>query len=176
MPELLEGLAQLARERGHSLQRASRELTGEPEGFLIVTREVCKFVGLLSDIWATQRGRLGRGGVPAKRLLQECDLLLDVGQAPAHYLGLAVKVWHERGLPAELADPVLADVEAARGQLSALLDEVRKAREQAAAPPRISADPEGLARRIQQADEGREWVRLADAVSGMWKGGPPQEE
>jgi hypothetical protein len=108
--------------------------------------------------------------------LQECDLLLDTGRAPAYHLGFVVKVWHERDLSAELADPIYAAGGAARERLNALWEENRIAREQPAAPPRASAEREALKWRTQQTDEGREWGRLADAVSGMQQGSPPRQE
>jgi hypothetical protein len=176
MPELLEGLEQLARERGNSLERASQELAGEPEGFLVVARETCKFIGLLSDFWAVTGVRLRKGGVPAKRLLQVCDMLLGLGEARAKELSLVVNVWPERDLPAEMAGPIYADVQAARERLDALLEDVRKTRAWAAARPRIAADPEELKRRIRQADEKGEWVSLTDAGSQTQQGGPPTKE
>jgi hypothetical protein len=176
MPELLEGLEQLARERSDSIQRASRELSGEPEGFLIVTREMCKFVDLLSDFWDVMEMRCRSGGVPAKRLVHQCDWLLGMGEVPARYLSLIVKVWHERSLPAEMASPTYEYVQSSQERLKTLMAKVRKTREWAAAPPRLSADPEHLKQRISQADEGGAWVRMGEAVSRMRQGGPPKKE
>jgi hypothetical protein len=176
MPELLEGLEQLARERGDSLQRASKELTGEPEGFLIVTREVCKFVDLLADFWDVMEMRFQNGGVPARRLLHQCDRLLSLAEAPAHYLALVIKVWQERNLPPRMAQPTYDYAQSSQERLNALLGKIRKARDWAAVPPRIDADPEQLKQRVRQADEGREWVRIADAVSRLRQGVPTNEE
>lgn len=176
MPELLEGLEQLAREHSDTLQRASRELTGEPEGFLIVTREVCKYVDFLCDFWDVIEMRLRNGGISAKRLVQQCDRLLSMGEVPAHYLALVIKVWRERSLPSPMAQPTYDYVRLSQERLNALLAKARKAREWAATPPRISADPEKIKQRISQADEKGEWVRIADAVSRMRQGGPPKEE
>jgi hypothetical protein len=176
MPELLEGLEQLARERSDSLQRASRELTGEPEGFLIVTREVCKLVDLLTDFWDVMGMRFQNGGVAAKRLVYLCDRLLRLGEVPAHYLALVIKEWHERSLPARMAAPTYDYVHSSREHLNALMEKVHKIREWAAAPPRISADPEKLKQRISQADEKGEWVKITDAVSRMRQGVPRREE
>jgi hypothetical protein len=176
MPELLDGLEQLARERSDSLQRASRELAGEPEGFLIVAREVCKFVDLLADFWEVMELRWRNGGVPAKRLLHQCDRLLGMGEIPAHYLALVLKVWHERSLPAQMAQPTYDYVLSSQQRLNALLEKVRQTHEWATTPPRISADPEKLKQRISQADEKGEWVRIADVVSRLRQGTSPQEE
>jgi hypothetical protein len=63
MPELLERLGQLANERGESIQRASRELAGEPEGFLILARDLCRYVGLLADYWEVVELQLRKGGI-----------------------------------------------------------------------------------------------------------------
>lgn len=176
MPELLDGLEQLARERSDSLQRATHELTGEPEGFLIVTREICKFVDLLCDFWDVMEMRFGNGGVPAKRLVYLCDRLLGMGEVPVHYLALVIKVWHERSLPARMAQPTYDYVQSSQERLNALLGKIRKTREWAAAPNRISADPEKLKQRISQADEGGEWMRIADVVSRIRQGVPPHKE
>src|SRR5207253_2175929 len=79
MPEVLERLEQLAREQGNSLQRASQDqdLTGDPQGFLIVTRLVCRFIEHLSDLWTLTTESLRTGGLPAPRLLRICDLLAE---------------------------------------------------------------------------------------------------
>jgi hypothetical protein len=176
MPELLERLGQLAHERGDSIQRASRDLAGAPEGFLIVTREMCNFVRLLADFWDAVGLELRRGGLPGKELLRWCDMLLNVGELPARYLALVVKVWGERDLPTEMAKPIYADVLSARERLEALMNHVRKAREHASAPPRIAADPEALKRRIREADEKGEWVRPGTPGSPMRQGSPPKKE
>jgi hypothetical protein len=176
MPELLEGLEQLTCERANSLQRASRELTAEPEGFLLVAREACKFVELLSDFWTVMGLRLRKGGVPAKRLLQASDSLIEMGAYYADYLGRVVEEWPARNLPAEMAGATYAEVQTARKRLNALVEEVRKTRGLAAAPSRISADAEELKRRIKQADEKGEWVRLADAGSRPGQAGQPKKE
>jgi hypothetical protein len=161
MPELLEGLEELARQRGSSLERASRELTEEPEGFLIVAREACGFVELLSYFWEVIKRRLRKGGVPAKELLQRCDTLLKMHDPPAEYLSRVIAAWHEKTLPPEMAEETYADVLSARERLDALTEDVRKARAGAAAPPRISADLEEVKRRIKQTDDGGGWVNLS---------------
>ena len=176
MPELLAGLEQLARERSDSLQRASRELAGEPEGFSIITRELCKFVELLSDFWHVMEARCRNGGVPAKRLVHQCDWLLGVGEVSARHLALVVKVWHERSLPASSAQPTYESVRSSQDRLNALMGKVRKTREWAVAPSRIAADLEEVKKRIVQADEGREWMRIADVVSRMRQESPPIKE
>jgi hypothetical protein len=176
MAELLEGLEQLARERGSSLQRASQELTAERDGFLIVVRETGNFIGLLSDFWAVMEARCRNGGVPAKHLLRVCDLLLNMGAYWGEYLDLAIERWHERDQPAAVGESAYADVQAARQRLSTLVEVVRETRKQAAAGPRISAEPEQVQARIKQADEGSEWVSLADAISRMRQKGPAAKE
>jgi hypothetical protein len=176
MPELLEGLEQLTCERGNSLQRASRELTAEPEGFLLVAREACKFVELLCDFWTVIGLRLRKGGVPAKRLLQVADGLVKMGDFYTDYLGRVVEEWPERNLPVEWAEATYAEVQSARQRLNALMEDVRKTRGRAAAPSRISADPAELKRRIKQTDEKGEWVCLTDAGSRIGQGGSQKQE
>lgn len=174
MPELLAGLEQLARERSDSLQRASRELAGEPEGFLIVTRELCNFVELLTDFWDVMVARCCNGGVPAKRLIHQCEWLLKVGEVSARHLALVVKVWHERSLPTSSAQTTYDSVRSSQDRLNALMGKVRKTRQWAGTPPRVAAEPEEVKKRIVQADEGREWMRIADVVSRMRQEGPPE--
>jgi hypothetical protein len=176
MPELLEGLEQLARERDDSLQRASKELIKEPEGFLIAVRETCKLVETLSDFWDVMGLMLRRGGVSAKRLLRACDMLVQMSDYYSDFLGRAVEEWPERNLPGERVETIYADTLSARKRLDALMEDVRKTRERAAMPPRISADPEELKQRIKQADEGGKWMNLTDAVSQIRQGGPPRKE
>src|SRR2546428_89607 len=108
---------QQARERADSLQRASGILTGETEGFLVFARENCGFVGLLCLIWKMMILRLRGGGVPTKLFVQECDLLLTLIATPEHFLHQIARVWHERTLPDEVAEPIYAEIQAARDQL-----------------------------------------------------------
>jgi hypothetical protein len=170
MPELLEGLEQLTLERSNSVLRVSRELAGEPEGFLIVTNEICKFIDLVCDIWDVIEMRLRSGGLPAKRLVVICERLISAVEKPADELIQATKVWHKRSLPSGMAQRVYNHVESTQARLNTFLEKVRKARELSAIPPRISADPEKLKQRISQADEEGKWMRLADVVSRIRQG------
>src|SRR5262249_37580930 len=154
----------------------SKALAGQTEGLLIVAKDSCHFVGFLSVIWAVVQWRFRQGGVPGKRLLQECDLLLNLSAGVGKQLALIDKVWQERGLPREVAHPIYKEVEAARVSLDALVQEVHKVRERAATPPRIAVDPEKLKQRIREADEGREWVKLSDIVSQMRQGSSAKQE
>ena len=175
MVELLDQLGRLAKERADSLQRASRALAGEDEGLLFVANDSCNFVKLLSVIWTAVKSCLLRHGVPAKFLLQECDLLLDLSAAVGQHLALIDKVWQERRLPDEVAQPVYKEVQEARAVLDALVPVVLKTREWAATPPRIAPDLDELKQRIRNADEAGEWVKLAGAVSRMRQGGSPNQ-
>ena len=175
MVDVLDQLGELAKERADSLQRSSKALAGQAEGLLVVAKDSCNFVRLLSVIWTVMKLRLQRG-LPAKLLVQECGLLLDLGAGAGKQLALIDGVWQERGLPSEVARPIHDDVEAARASLDALVQDVRKIRELAAAPPRISADPTEMKQRIRQADEAGEWVKLSDVVSQMRPAGAPKQE
>ena len=135
MPDLLEELEELTREHDNSLRRASRKLNGEPEGFLVAAREVCRFVGVLSDLWAVTGVLLRKVGLPGQRLLRACDMILKMGEARANDFGLIAKEWDKMKIPAEMAKPILDEVQAARKRLDALMEEVRKTREWAAASP-----------------------------------------
>ena len=164
---MTEVLERLARERADSLQRASGGLTGEAEGFLIFSRETCSYLALLSLIWEVMMLRLHRGGVPAKLLVQECDLLLGFLDGPENFLHHIARVWHERSLPDELAKPIYAEVQSARERLNSLAESVRGTRELFAKAPRLVADPEELKHRVKQADEGQHWVPLRDVIAQL---------
>ena len=176
MVEVLDQLGELAKERAGSLERLSKALAGHAEGLLIVGEDSCNFVRFLSVLWAVVQLRFRRGGVPGKRLLQECDLFLNLSAGVGRQLALIDKVWQERGLPSEVAQPIYNEIEAARVTLDSLVQEVRKVQELAAAPPRIAADPDQLKQRIREADEGGAWVRLSDVVSQMRQHGSPKQE
>jgi len=105
--------------------------------------------------------RFRKGGVPGKRLLHECDLLIQLSTGAGQRLALVNKEWPARALPIEVAQPIYNEVQAARGLLDSLVRDVHKVREWAATPPRMSADPEDLKQRIKQADEGETWIKLS---------------
>jgi hypothetical protein len=176
MVEILDQLGEFAKERASSLERTSKALAGQAEGLLVVAEDSCNFVRFLCVIWAVVQLRFRKGGVPSKRLLQECDLLLNLGAGVGKQLALIDKVWRERGLPSEVAEPIFKEVEAAGVSLDSLLQEVHKVRELAATPPRLAADPDKLKQRIREADERGEWVKLSDMVSQMRQRGSPTQE
>jgi hypothetical protein len=175
MVEVLDQLGQLAKERANSLQRTSGALAGDAEGLLVVAKDACQFAQFLAVIWSVMQMRFRKGGVPAKRLLDECDLLLEMGTGTEQHLFLINKVWQERGLTGELAQSIYNEIQETRRGLDLLVRAVREARAQAAAPPRLSATPEMLKQRIRQADEAGEWVKLTDAVSQMRQVSSKQE-
>jgi len=175
MVEVVDQLGTLAKERANSLQRTSEALAGAEEGLLVIASDSCHFVKFLRVIWAVLQVRVRKGGVPAKRLLQECDLLLEIGAGLAQHLFLINKVWQERKLAGELAQSIYQEVQETRGILESLVHTVRQTREQAAAPPRISATPEMLKQRIRQVDEEGEWLKLTDAVSQLRQDSSKQE-
>jgi hypothetical protein len=176
MVEVLDKLGQLAKERADSVQRTSEALAGDAEGLLVVAKDSCNFVRLLAVIWDVMKLRLLQRGVPAKLLLQECDLLLNLSAGAGQHLALIDKVWQERVFPSDVAQPIYNEVQEARALLDSLVPVVRDTRERAATPPRISADPDELKQRIRQLDEGGEWVKLSDAVSQMRQGGSQKQE
>jgi hypothetical protein len=177
MVEVLDQLKR-AKEQAESLQRTSEALAGEGEGLLFVAHDACNFVRLLCVIWAIMQVRFRNGGVPAKRLLQECDLLLDLGDGIGERLVLIDKLWQEQRLPTEsdMMARLYKDIQENRELLASLLQGVRQTRERAAVLPRISADPVELNQRCRQADEGEQWVKLADVVSRMRQSGSPKQE
>src|SRR5438309_5921484 len=106
---MTEVFERVARERVASLQRESAGLAGETEGFLIFARENCSFVDFLSFLWKVMTHRLRCGGAPAKLFLEECNLLLTLLRMPEQFLNQIAGVWHQRALPAELAEPIYAE-------------------------------------------------------------------
>lgn len=175
MVEVLDQLDQVAKERANSLQRASEVLAGDAEGLLVIAKDSCQFAQFLAVIWSVLQLRFRKGGVAVKRLLDECDLLLEMAAGTAQRLFLIDKVWQERKLTGELAEAIHTEVQETREALDSLIRTVRETRERAAAPPRISATPEMLRQRIGQVDEAGEWVKLTDAVSRMRQASPRQE-
>jgi hypothetical protein len=174
MTELLDQLGQLAKERADSLHRTSKALAGEAEGFLFFAKYSCDSVRFLAAIWDAVDLRIRRGGVPAKGLIQECDLLLHVGAALRQHLQLIIDVWLERKIPGDAAHPIYHEVRETTRILDSLVQLIRETRARAAASPRISADPEVLKKRIQQADEGGEWLKLTDVVAEIRHGDWPK--
>jgi hypothetical protein len=165
--EMAEILERIARERVASVERESSALTGEVEGFLLFAHENCSLVAFLSFLWKIWLHDLRVGGIPTKLFVQECDLLLALTRAPEGFLDAISNVWHQRPLPKELAEPVRSSVESARDQLQKLVRDVRVARERVAKPAQVSADPQELKQRVQQADERQEWLPLRDVISQM---------
>src|SRR5437016_8809579 len=106
MVEVLDKLGQLAKERADSVQRTSEALAGDPEGLLVVAKDSCNLVRLLAVIWDVLRLRLPQRGVPAKLLLQECDLLLNLSAGAGQHLALIDKVWQERVFPSEITQSI----------------------------------------------------------------------
>jgi hypothetical protein len=152
MVEVLDKLEQLAKEQD-SIPWTADAQANEPEELLVIAT----FVSFLQRIWGVMQSRFRKGGVPAKRLLQECDLLIQLSTGMGQRLALVNKV-----SPAE-------QVQAVSVLLDSLVRDVNKVRERAATPPRTATDPEELKRRVKQADEGGEWVKLSDVVSRMRK-------
>lgn len=163
---MVEALERFAKEQTDALQRASATLTGETEGFLAFALHTCQQADLLDFLWQAMLRRLGTGGVPARLVVSECDLLLDLVEVPKAFLEQANKVWKERRLPDDLAGPILTKVETARQQLASLTDAVHKCRARFVIPPRISPSLEEVEQRVQRADEDRTWVPLRDVASG----------
>ena len=164
---MTQDIRRVARERIASLERESSALTGEAEGFLLFAHENCGIVDFLSFLWSVWLYDLRVGGAPAKLFLEECDLILSLARAPEGFLNDISKVWQQRPLPKEFADPIYADVKSARERLGGLVGDVRAARERAAKRSEVSADPEELKRRVQQADERQEWLLLGDVITQM---------
>jgi hypothetical protein len=172
MTEVLEQ----ARQQVEFIQRSSGALTGETEGFLFFVHRNCKFVEHLELIWTVMIHRLGCGGAPAKLFTQECDLLLDLMKAPDHYLSQIDRVWHQRTLPKELAEPIYAQVQEARNRLASLARSVREVREQVPRTQPVSVSPEDLKQQITQTDEQQEWRPLRDVVTQMRQCGSSKQE
>jgi len=173
MSEVLE---RVARERVAFLQREATALAGDTEGFLIFARENCSFVDFLSFVWKVMIHRLGCGGAPAKLFLEECDLLLTLVSVPEQFLSQIARVWHQRALPEELAEPIYAEVQSAQHRLDDLSRDIRNSQQRVAKPPKVSADPEDLKRRINQADERQEWLPLRDVITRMRQSGSSKQE
>jgi hypothetical protein len=176
MTEVLKGVERVARERVESLQRESGALAGEAEGFLLFAHENCQLVRLLSFVWTVMIYRLQQGGAPAQFLLEECKLLLTLACVPEGFLSHIARVWHQRTLPEELANPIYAEVKSARQRLDALVREIRNAQERVSTIPKVSANPEDLKQRINQADERQEWLPLRDVVTKMRQKIPGKQE
>jgi hypothetical protein len=176
MVEVLDKLGQLAKERADLLNRTSKALEGQAEGLVVVVKEGGHFVAFLYLIWNVMHVRFRKGGVPAKRLLQECDLLLTLADGVRQQLAGVNKVLQERVYPSEVAQPIYKEIQTTELSLDSLVREIRYIRERAATPPRVGADPEQLKQRIRQADEGKEWLKLADVVSRMQQDGSPKQE
>lgn len=176
MVEALDQLSQLAKERAESLERSSVAFAGEAEGLLLMASDSANFARFLSVVWAVLQMRLRKGGVPAKRVVQECDMLLEVMAGLRNRLSLISKVWQERQLPTDVAEPLYREVQEARILLDSVDKHIRGTRDHAATPPRVSADPDQLKQRIRQADEGAEWLKLADVVARMRQGSSGKQE
>jgi hypothetical protein len=175
MVEVLDELGKLAKERAESLQRTAEVLEGEPDGFVFVAKDLCNFVRFLDLIWSVMQQRFRQGGVPAKRLLQECDLLLELNTGTGQRLELINKSWQERALPGKGGQPLHDEVQIARKMLDSLFKVVHETREWAATPLRITADPDALKRRMSEADEGKAWENLSDVVLRMRQGSSPRQ-
>src|SRR5260370_19154983 len=176
MVEVLGRLEQLAKKEQDTIQWTSDALAGEPERLLFVASQTCSFVKLLQLLWGVIKMRFRNGGVHAKWLVQECDLLINHNADVEQRLAVISRDWPERGLSNEVGQPIYNDVQAARRALDSLARDVSKVRERAATPPRVSADPEELKRRTKQADDQGEWVKLADAVSRLRQGASSSQE
>jgi len=175
MVDVLDKLEQLAKEQ-NSIQWTAEAQASEPEQLLFVASRSCGFARLLQIIWSVMQVRFRAGGVPGKRLLQECDLLIQLSTDVGQRLALINKDWPARALPSDVAQSIYNDLQAARRLLDSLVREVNKVREWAATPPQVSADPEELKRRIKQADKDGNWVKLSDVVSRMRQGASPKQE
>jgi hypothetical protein len=176
MVEVLDKLGQLAKERADLFNRTSKALEGQAEGLVVVVKEGGHFVAFLHLIWNVMHVRFRNGGVPARRLLQECDLLLTLSAGVRQQLAGVNKLLQERVYPGEVVQPIYQEIQTTELSLDSLVREVRDVRERAATPPRVSADPAELKQRIRQADEGKEWLKLADVVSRLRQDGPPKQE
>ena len=87
---------------------------------MFVARRTCDFVGLLQVIWGVMQLRFRTGGTAAKRLLQECDLFIQLSTGVGQRLALINRDWPARALAIEVAQAIYNDVQAARGLLSYL--------------------------------------------------------
>src|SRR5260370_35466908 len=105
MVEVLGRLEQLAKKEQDTIQWTSDALAGEPERLLFVASQTCSFVKLLQLIWGVIQMRFRNGGVPAKWLLQECDLLINLNADVEQRLAVIHRDWPERGLSNEVAPP-----------------------------------------------------------------------
>jgi hypothetical protein len=171
--EQLDELKQMARES------FPKELPKAP-GFgtreiVLVLNETSSFVRLLMLIWALEQARLHRSGTSASLFLQDCDLLLTLAASAKDALAKNEDLLL-RELPAEIAQPFHTEVREAAKRLDALIEGVGKVREWAAMPQRVAPDLAELKQRTRRADEGKEWVRLADAVARMREGGSQKQE
>ena len=165
MPELLlEGLELLTRDGD------------DPQGLLLAARAIGKFVEVLSHYWDALQRPLHTGGFPAKLFPLECDKLVTMGEVPARLLDSFREKWRELLPPPEDAASVYQEAQTAREQLDALMKVIRTARERAAAPNSVSADPEELKRRIREVDDKGEWVRLPATASRLRKSPPAERE
>jgi hypothetical protein len=176
MPDVLE---QLAQEWGESLRRASLTLPRDSAEARFVLRVVASFVSTLSAGWEVLKESAKRGGLPGKRLLRTCDLLLSMAATPDEALRRVEEFCaEERVPPVEPAELALlrAELEAGRQRLQALVRELQKVRPLLAEPPRISASPEDLKRRAERADREGEWVPMREAIARRKKATPPERE
>ena len=165
MVEVLDNLERIVKERADSIRKTSEALAGDAEGLLLVAKDSCNLVGFLQLIWRIMQERLRKGGTPAKRLRQECDLIISLSEEERQRFTLLEKKLSQGHLTSELAQPIYDEVQAAIGLLESLVHDASNARERAAAIPHVSADPEELKRRIKQADENQEWAKFADVFA-----------
>ena len=99
-----------------------------------------------------------------------------MGDAPASFLDKFLEKWRKLPAAPEDAASVCHEMEAVREQLGALMKAIRTARERAVASNGVSADPEELLRRIQEADHGGGWVTRPAQASRLRKGPPAEKE
>ncbi len=171
--EHLDELKQMAREF------LPREF---PQAPFANTREMVRVLNLSSDfvrllmlIWSLEQARLRGGGVAAELFVQDCDLLLALAADAKDALARNEDAL-ARGLPGDMAQPMVTEVQEATQRLDALIEHVSKARDWAARPQRVAPDLGELKKRTRQAEEGKEWIKLTDAVLGMRAAGASKQE
>ena len=140
-----------AREWSESLQRASTALSGEAEGFLICARQNCALVEHLLLIWTVMMHRLRCGGTPTQMFLEECEQLLTLAGQSDNAFNQIARVWRQRPLPEDLAEPIHAQVVAARDQLAALMRHVQQVQGRVPRSQRVTANPEELKQQLSSS-------------------------
>jgi hypothetical protein len=160
-----------AHKQADALRAAWEAPLDDDEAFLATAVKVCHFIDILAMIWAVVLVRLHRGGAPNRLLEKESALLLGLSRDVAPHLERIARDQHARVLPADVANPLKAQIQEAQSRLAIVIQRAESVHRHASRPPYITADPEQVKRLAQEADEKKEWLPLRDVVAKMREAG-----